>query len=52
MNNKQLKISTIIPSQIPDYTNTQQTYKNKNRERFRNKISDGNGFGGFIVFDS
>lgn len=52
LNNKELKIQTIIPSQIPDYTDTQKKYLDKNREKFRNKLSDGNGFGGFIVFDS
>jgi len=52
LNNKELKIQTVIPSQIPDYTDTQQIYLDKNRETFRNKLTDGNGFGGFIVFDS
>ena len=52
LSNKELKIQTVIPSQIPEYTDTQQTYLNKNREEIRNKITDGNGFGGFIVFDS
>ena len=52
LNNKELKIQTITPSQIPDYTDTQQIYLDKNRETFRNKLTDGNGFGGFIVFDS
>ena len=52
LSNKELKIQTVIPSQIPDYTDTQQIYLDKNRETFRNKLTDGNGFGGFIVFDS
>ena len=52
LSNKELKVQTVIPSQIPDYTDTQQIYLNKNREEIRNKISDGNGFAGFIVFDS
>jgi len=52
LNNQELTVQTVIPSQIPDYSDTQKIYLNKNRESIRNKPIDHNGFMGFITFDS
>ena len=52
LNNQELRIQTVIPSQIPDYSDTQQIHLNKNRESIRNKPIDHNGFMGFVTFDS
>ena len=52
LNNQELRVQTVTPSQIPDYSDTQQIHLNKNKESIRNKPIDHNGFMGFVTFDS
>lgn len=52
LSNQELRVQTVTPSQIPDYSDTQQLHLNKNKESIRNKPLDHNGFMGFVTFDS